>query len=288
MIEGGAAASEGSWGRLVGPGCAIDTDRHFVVASNMLGSSFGSTNAASMDPATGHPYGSRFPELSVTDIVTAQHRLLQHLGVRHLVAVVGPSYGGFQAFQWAVSFPDFMHGIVPVVTALRSPTGSAEPLIERLARDPNWNGGDYYDHGGVLGTTTEMRVETLKQYGIEADLAQRFPDPAGREAEIHRMARAWAKRFDANSLVILRKAALRYDVATQLDRIKARVLYVLSTTDKLFPPTLAPDVMAKLRTAGVEAEYFELRSEYGHLASGWDAEKWAPKLRAFLAELRSN
>ena len=251
----------------------------------MLGSSFGSTNAASVDPAIGRPYGSRFPELSVTDIVTAQHRLLQHLGVRHLVAVVGPSYGGFQAFQWAVGFPDFMHGIVPVVTALKSPAGRVEPLIERLARDPNWRGGDYYDRGGVLGTTTEMRIETLKQYGIEADLAQRFPDPAGREAEIRRMARDWAERFDANSLVILRKAALRYDVATQLDRIKARVLYVLSTTDKLFPPTLAPEVMAKLRTAGVEAEYFELRSEYGHLASGLDAEKWAPKLRAFLAEL---
>ena len=83
----------------------------------MLGSSFGSTNAASIDPRTGKRYGSRFPAITVTDIVTAQQRLLEHLGVKHLRAVVGPSYGGFQAFQWAVTFPDFMDGVVPVVTA---------------------------------------------------------------------------------------------------------------------------------------------------------------------------
>jgi homoserine O-acetyltransferase/O-succinyltransferase len=285
MIEGGASASEGSWAQLVGPGRAIDTDRHFVVASNMLGSSFGSTNAASIDPRTGKPYGSRFPDITVADIVTLQRRLLEHLGVKRLLAVVGPSYGGFQAFQWAVTFPDFVAGIVPVVTAMKVPGRSVQPLIERLAQDPNWNGGDYYETGGMLATTTAMRVETLKQYGIEESLAAAFPDPARREAEIRRQAASWAELFDANSLVILRKAMLRYDVAAQVDRIKARVLYILSTTDVLFPPSLAPDAMATLRQAGVAAEYFELKSEFGHLASGADWQKWAPKLRQFLDEL---
>ena len=93
----------GSWDGLVGPGKAIDTDRLFVVASNMLGSSFGSTNGASIDPATGKPYGPDFPAITVRDIISAQKALLDDLGVRHLVAVAGPSYGGYQAFQWAVS-----------------------------------------------------------------------------------------------------------------------------------------------------------------------------------------
>ena len=285
MIEGGESASEGSWAGLVGPGRPIDTDRYFVVASNMLGSSFGSTNAASIDPATGRPYGSRFPELTVGDIVAAQKHLLDALGVRHLVAVAGPSYGGFQAFQWAVDYPDFMHAVVPVVTALRSPVAAIAPLLAQLGADPNWNGGDYYDRGGVLATTTAMREETLRGYGLEVALAERFPDPAARAAELHRIARAWAEQFDANSLVILRKAMLRYDVAAHLDRIRARVLYVLSSTDALFPPTLAPEVMGKLHAAGVAAAYFELESDYGHLASGIDAAKWAPRLGAFMASL---
>jgi homoserine O-acetyltransferase/O-succinyltransferase len=108
MIEAGVGSSEGAWSTLVGPGAPIDTDSCFVVCSNMLGSSYGSTNAASPDPRTGRPYGSRFPHITLTDIVSAQHRLLEHLGVRHLRAVVGPSYGGFQAFQWAVTFPNDM------------------------------------------------------------------------------------------------------------------------------------------------------------------------------------
>src|ERR1700749_4347989 len=117
MIDSGTGSSEGAWTTLVGPGAPIDTDRYFVVCSNMLGSSYGSTNAASIDPRTGKPYGSRFPNINVQDIVPAQKRLLEGLGVTHLRAVVGPSYGGFQAFQWGVTFPDFMDGIVPVVTS---------------------------------------------------------------------------------------------------------------------------------------------------------------------------
>lgn len=285
FVLGGEGASEGSWAALVGPGRPIDTGRHFVVSSNMLGSSFGSTNAASIEPGSGRPYGSRFPDLTVTDIVNAQRRLLDHLGVRHLTAVVGPSYGGFQAFTWAVAFPDFMDGIVAAVTAPKAPPGRLEPLLARLAKDPNWNGGDYYDRGGMLNTTTQMRMETLRGYGIDAQLAERIADPAAREAELARIARAWAERFDANSLVILRKALAGYDVEPDLGRIRARVLYVLSTTDTLFPPSLAEPVMAKLRAAGVQAEYFELDSPYGHLASGRDAEKWAPALRAFMSRL---
>src|SRR5215831_10436050 len=110
----------GWWDGLIGPGKAVDTDRLFVVSSNMLGSSFGSTNGASINPQTGMPYGLDFPTITVRDIVSAEKALFDALGVRHVVAVAGPSYGGYQAFQWAVAYPDFMHGIVPVVTAPRA------------------------------------------------------------------------------------------------------------------------------------------------------------------------
>src|SRR5437588_1784743 len=128
----------GWWDGLIGPGKAIDTDRYFVVSSNMLGSSYGTTAPRSADPATGKPYGPDFPVVTLRDIVTAQKALLDSLGVRHLVAVAGPSFGGYQTFQWAVTFPEHMSGIVPVVTAPRGSGGeqAVQTLVGQLARDP--------------------------------------------------------------------------------------------------------------------------------------------------------
>ena len=279
--------AEGSWDGLVGPGKAIDTDRLFVVSSNMLGSSYGSTNPAFINPATGKPYGPDFPDITLVDIVNAQKALLDHLGVKHLVAVAGPSFGGYQTYQWGVSYPDFMDGLVPVVSAPKGSGGEAavKSLVDILAKDPNWNGGWYYHKGGVSGILTEMRVATLKRYGIDEQLADKFPDKDAREAEIKKRAESWSKVFDANSLVVLRKASVRFDAEKDMPRIKAKVLYVLSRTDKVFPPTIAPDVMAKLKAAGVNADYFEIDSNFGHSASGLDAAKWAPRLKAFMATL---
>jgi len=288
MIEPGTTSSEGAWSALVGPGAPIDTDRYFVVSSNMLGSSFGSTNAASVNPATGKPYGSKFPKLTVADIVKAQMRLLEHLGVKHLRAVVGPSYGGFQAFQWAVTFPDFMDGVAPVVTSPLPPNSDrVGPLLKWFEPDPNWNGGDYYETGGVHETLTRLRIDTLTRYGLAESLKANFPEKAARDAEMRRIASAWADVFDANSLFILGRAMEAYDITKHYHRIKVPVLYVLSRTDALFPPSLAPGVMASLKAAGVDAQYFEIDSDHGHLASGADAAKWAPALRAFMQKLEA-
>ena len=277
----------GQWDDLVGPGKPIDTERLFVVSSNMLGSSYGSTGPASLNPRTGKPYGPDFPRFTVRDIVKAQKAMLDALGVKHLVAVAGPSYGGFQAFQWAVTFPEFMDGIVPVVTAPSLGGGPAgtRAMIDQLKTDPNWNDGWYYDKGGVVPTLTRIRVEAVKRYGIEAALAAKFPDPAARDAEIERLAGSWAQVFDANSMVALRRALETYDTVPELAKIHAKVLYVLSRTDQLFPPRIAPGVMAALESAGVAARYVEIDSDKGHLASGLDAAKWAEELRAFMNRL---
>ena len=275
MIESGAGSSEGSWSTLVGPGAPIDTERCFVVCSNMLGSSYGSTNAASRDPRTSRPYGSRFPHITVADIVTAQRHLLQHLGVKHLHAVVGPSYGGFQAFQWAVTSPDDMDGIVPVVSSPRAQSRDrVATLLARFERDPNWHGGDYYDTPGMGKTMQALRVETLKRYGMNAS-----------DAEIERLASIWAKEFDANSLIILGRAMELYDVMPELRRIRVPVLYVLSRTDELFPPSLAPGVMASLREAGVVAATSRSTANAGTLRPAPTPRNGRGALREFMDRL---
>jgi len=289
MIDPGGSTGEGSWNELVGPGKAVDTDSFFAICPNMLGSSYGSTNAASIDPATGKPYGARFPDITVSDIVGTQKLLLDHLGIEKLVAIVGPSYGGFQAFQWAVNYPDAMKGIAAVVTSPLVPRERSEGNVARmlgaLAKDPNWNGGDYYDRGGVLETMIQIRMATLKTNGIETRLKTTLSDPAQIEAAIRDEAARWAEGFDANSLIILAKALRGFDVTAQFGRIKSKVLFVLSRTDKLFPPEIAPGVMQGLKNAGVDADYFLLDSEFGHSASGIDAHKWAPRLQQFMESL---
>jgi homoserine O-acetyltransferase/O-succinyltransferase len=290
MIDPGGSTGEGSWNELVGPGKPVDTSSYFVICPNMLGSSYGSTNAASIDPLTGKPYGPRFPDITVGDIVATQHALLAHLGIERLVAIVGPSYGGFQAFQWAVAYPGMMKGIAAVVTAPRLPRERAEGNVERLlatlSGDPNWNGGDYYDRGGVLETMIQIRSATLKTYGIETRLRDTMSDPAQIEAAIRDEAARWAGGFDANSLLILAKALRGFDATAQFHNIRSKVLYVLSRTDRLFPPELAPAVMQGLKEAGVDADYFLLDSAYGQSASGRDAHKWGPRLREFMEQLR--
>jgi homoserine O-acetyltransferase/O-succinyltransferase len=281
------ASQPGWWDGLIGPGRAIDTDRLFVVASNMLGSSYGSTNGASIDPRSGRPYGSDFPRITVRDIVGAQKALLDALGVRHLVAVAGPSYGGYQTFQWAVAYPDMMDAIVAVVTSPRAqnPERSLAELEARLATDPDWHGGDYYGRGSAKTVLTQIRFETLMRYGYDEQLAPRYPDKQAREQAIRALAADWARGWDANSLVILRRATIGFDTLKDFAKIRAKVLYILCRSDVLFPPSLAPEIMAALAAAGVDARYFEIDSVLGHSASGPEHAKWSPVLREFLAPL---
>lgn len=273
----------GWWDSLIGPGKAIDTDYFFVISSNMLGSSYGTTNPASINPKTNRPYGPDFPEITMVDIVAAQRALLDILGVKRLVAVAGSSYGGYLAFQWAVTYPTMMDGIVVAASAPKG-VGNAqgvEKISAQLAQDPNWNNG-WYARGSLNTVLTDMRIASLRQYGIEQQLTNQFPNEEERNDELRKLARSWAHVFDGHSLIVLRRAADFYDAQKDFKKIKAKLLYVLSTTDQLFPPSIAPTIMAQLKDNGIDVTYFELDSDMGHLAVSVDAEKWAPPLRAFL------
>ena len=138
-----------------------------------------------------------------------------------------------------------------------------------------------------LPAAIRLGLPLTSRWKRAASLAARFANKADADAELHRIASAWAEVFDANSLFILGRAMETFNVASQFNRIKVPVLYVLSRTDALFPPSLAPGVMDGLKKAGVDATYFEIDSDHGHLASGADADKWAPALRAFMRKLET-
>ena len=282
MILPTGETTEGSWCELIGSGRAIDTDKYFVICPNAIGSTYGSTGPGSRNPDNEKPYGASFPEITIRDVVNSQHALLHHLGIKHLVAVVGASFGGLQALQWSVSFPEFMHRVVAVAASLGRPPSNAEGIRKNLAKDPGWNGGDYYEHGNLVETLVPMRVGMLKSFGVEQSLAKGIPDPIGRNAVIERRAREWACGFDANSLLVLMKIMATHDVSADLEKIRARVLYVLSRTDHFFPPTLAADAQKRMHEAGVDVSYYELDSEKGHSAPTDDAALWAPRLKDFL------
>lgn len=260
---------------LIGPGKAVDTDRYFVISVNALGSAHGSSGPNTIDPRTNKPYGPTFPEVTLRDMVASQKLLVDSLGVPGLVAVVGPSMGGFQSFQWAASYPGFMKGIAASVTAPRAPTrlGGLEALQKRLASDPNWNGGWYYENGGIPATLEQIRYETLLNYGQK-------------EAEAKVAAANWAKIYDGHSLVTLRRAIDGFDITHQYDRLKqVKILYVNSKTDKLFDIADCPAYVIDMRKAGVDVTYVELPSDKGHMASHADAAMWAPILAAFMKGL---
>ena len=287
----GRGVAEGTIGwfdGLIGSGKAVDTDRYFVISVNALGSAHGSTGPNAEDPRTGKPYGPTFPDVTMRDIVAAQRMLVDSLGLPSLVAVIGPSMGGFQSFQWAASYPGFMKAIVPSVTAPRSPGGldRVEALQKRLASDPNWNGGWYYENGGIARTLEEIRFETLMNYGQNEILAETMPDPKARELAIRANAKAWSQIYDGHSMVVLRKAIGGFDITGDYAKLRnTKVLYVQSPSDKLFDIALSPAYVSDMRRAGIDVTYVELPTNKGHMASHADAALWAPILGAFLKRL---
>ena len=218
-------------------------------------------------------------------MVAAQRQLLHHLGVKHLKAVIGLSMGGFEAFQWAVQYPDDMAQVIPVLTA---PWGNINAqanqcVLDLLHNDPHWRDGWIYSDRTLMhATMKKIRINTLKRYGVPAWLATQYADSTSVDQALEQMAKRWAMRFDPNAMICLRHAINRFDVRSRLPLIKAQVLYVLASTDQLFPPSNAKRTLDPLREAKQSPAYTEIASDYGHLASSLDWQAWAEPLNTFL------
>jgi homoserine O-acetyltransferase len=300
----------GWWDDAVGPGKALDTDRYFIICSNVLGGCQGSTGPSSLNPATGRPYGLDFPIITVRDMVRAQARLLDYLGIDRLVAVIGGSLGAMQTLEWAVTYPDRMKGIIPIGGAGRfHPQGIAFNEVQRQAilNDPEFKGGQYYPGPGptkglaiarMLGMITYRSDESMwAQFGRDVrhsggDLAARFGIAYQVESYLHYQGDALVRRFDANSYLYLSKAMDLQDLGRGYasyeaahGRIKAKVLCIGIRSDLCFPTYLQKETVDLVRAAGGEAEYLEMDSPWGHDAFLVDFHLIAEPIRQFLQTL---
>ena len=273
--------AEGSWAPLLGPGRPLDTEKYFIICTNMLGSSFGSTGPKSMNPETSQPWGPEFPNINLSDIVGVQHQFLSQMGVRHLHAVVGPSYGGWQALQWALNYPDMVDAVGVIVSGLKHPDGlSATSQLEKLKLSSEWQNGQYSQHGGMPETLFKIRMQTMRNYGLERLYEDREPDPLKRQEMLAKPCREWASKFDPYSLVLLAGAAESFNVEARMNELRARLLLMVCTTDAIFPPD--PKTTALINELKVPHQYVEIDSPYGHMASGIEWRQLEPQLRWLL------
>ncbi len=295
----------GWWDNSIGPGKAFDTDKYFVICSNILGGCQGTTGPSSINPETGQPWGMSFPAITVRDIVNLQKALVDHLGIAKLLAVCGGSMGGMQALQWAVSYPQTVRSsIVIASTSRHSAQQIAFNEVGRVAimGDPDWNGGNYY--GGKLpgrglavarmvGHITYMSDESMREkFGRRIrDNHEAGFDP---EFEVERYLRyrgnQFVTRFDANSYIYITKAMDYFDVsaasgslADSFDAVNTRFLVISFTSDWLYPSYQSQEIVRNLRRRNHDVAYCELPSNYGHDAFLVDIAEQSELIRGFLA-----
>jgi homoserine O-acetyltransferase len=280
----------GWWDNMVGPGKPVDTDRFFVVGVNNLGSCFGSTGPASLNPATGRPYGSSFPVITVEDWVQAQARLADALGIQRFAAVMGGSLGGMQALQWAIAYPDRVaHAVVIASTPRLSAQNIAFNEVARRAivTDPEFYGGDYYAHQTVpkRGLSVARMVGHIT-YLSDDDMAQKF----GRalrgsddyrygfdvEFEIESYLRYQGEKFstyfDANTYLLITRALDYFDparktegdLAAALAQVSSKFCLVSFTTDWRFPPERTREIVSALMKNKADLAYAEIDAPHGH------------------------
>ncbi|KAB7643888.1 homoserine O-acetyltransferase MetX [Polymorphobacter fuscus] len=297
----------GWWPRLVGPGKAIDPARHFIVCSNVLGGCSGSTGPASLDPATGKRFSMAFPMITIRDMVNAQARLLDHLGVGRLAAVVGGSMGGMQALDWAVAHPDRVRSVVAIATAARH---SAQNIAfhevgrQAIMADPMWQGGNYADNAppaaGLAVARMAAHITYLSEAGLTAKFGRRLQDRTvlgfGFDAEfqvesyLRHQGLAFVERFDANSYLYITRALDYFDLAAPHDGVlakafagtKTRFAVVSFTSDWLYPTAEARRIVRALNAAGAAVSFVELESPFGHDAFLLDAPEMVRVVDGFL------
>ena len=314
--DGVGHPSAGWWDELIGPGRAIDTDRWFVVCSNVLGGCQGSTGPASPHPVDGLPYGSRFPVVTIRDMVRAQARLANHLGVDVWHSVIGGSMGGMQVLEWAITCPQRVRSIVPIATCAQATAQQiAWGAIGRRAirLDPRWSGGDYYDASPGEGPSEGLAVARMvAQVTFRSDNV--FTDRFGREladgSELNGRLDLWQRfeveryldhhgdklirRFDTNSYLVIGKAMDLHDVGrgrgglrAAMGRVRVPTLTLGIWSDMLYPAYQQRQIRDLLVEHSVPAEYVEIDSPHGHDAFLIEFDQVAAPIAGFLDRVTS-
>jgi len=294
----------GWWNNMIGPGRAFDTNRYFIICSNVLGGCRGTTGPSSINPKTGKKYGLDFPIISISDMVNVQKHLIDHLEIDQLLSVAGGSMGGMQALEWLASYPDRVKGAVVIATAAKhSPQQIAFHEVGRQAimADSHWKDGYYYGgHSPVKGLAVARMIGHIT-YMSEVSMAEKF----GRrlsgngkphkfsigfkvEEYLHNRGDHFVKRFDANSYLYITKAIDTFDVSRgrELYEVlrgnKAKVLVLSFKSDWLYPASQSKEIVKACKLAGVDTTYCEIDSTYGHDAFLLEVEEETHLIKHFL------
>lgn len=306
----------GWWDFLVGPGKGIDTDKYFVICANILGSCNGTTGPASINKETGSPYALDFPMVTIGDMIDAQKLLIDHLGIKKLLAVIGGSVGGMQTLEWAVRYPEMMYAVVPIATTMRhSALAIAFNEIARQAimSDPNWKQGKYYglkrpDMGlavaRMVGHVTYLSDDAMrrkfgrKRQGKE-DLSAGFNVDFQVESYLRYQGNKFVQRFDANSLLYITKASDYFDIADQISSTgpatcedcmdnKHKFLVISYSSDWLYPTYQAKELVKALKRSGRDVSFCEIESDCGHDAFLIPDERLSKLMSGFLSGIKIN
>ncbi len=297
-------AQYGWWDGMVGPGKGIDTDHYFVVCANILGGCKGTTGPSSTNPATGKPYGSAFPKISVNDIVRVQRLLLSHLGIERLAAVIGGSVGGMQVLEWMIAYPDTVDRAICIASgAAKSTQSLAFDVVAResIMSDPDWQGGDYYETGRIpsrglararkIGHITYLSQEMMaRKFGrLKREKGSAFEI----ESYLEHQGEKLVRRFDANSYLRITEAIDEFDLVERygglqkaFEPVTAKVLVVSLSADWLFRPEQSVELANALLASGKRVSYCELQAPHGHDAFLVETESLSKVVRAFLPWIR--
>jgi homoserine O-acetyltransferase len=298
----------GWWNKMIGPGKPLDTDRFFILCSNVIGSCKGSTGPTSINPQTNRPYNLSFPVVMVQDMVHAQKLLIDHLGIPSLVAVIGGSMGAMQALEWGILYPEVTRSIIPLAGAGRTPPmaiGLNSLARQAIFNDPLWKKGNYRaDNPPVEGLALARAVghiSFLSSASMDIKFGRRYSAKDGifdffGKFEVERYldynSSNFVRRFDTNSFLYLAKALDLFDAGWNFDslenalaRIQCPSLWFAFSSDWLYPPAQTLEVVDILRRLEKPVEYYLIESEYGHDSFLVEPEKFTPILRRFLARL---
>ena len=289
----------GWWDNMIGPGKAFDTDKYFVISSNVVGGCRGTTGPASVNPNTGCPYAMSLPPITMADMVRLQKKLVEHLGIERLLSLSGGSMGAMQALQWAVAYPDAVVSAIPIAgTARHSAQQIAFNEVGRQAimADPDWCDGNYYDKRpparGLAVARMVGHITYMSDHSMREKFGRRRRDETQFEVESYLRYRGtqFVDRFDANSYLYITKAMDYFDLteghhslAAAFGHIKSRFLVMSFTSDWLYPSYQSLEVVRALRGRNCDVAYCELPSTYGHDAFLVNVDEQTELIRGFLS-----